>query len=83
MTIDRDDLLVWIRRLHRVYAENQAYLTELDAAIGDADHGINMNRGFAAVHVELDKDGPAEVAALLKTVAMTLIRTVGGAAGPP
>jgi len=82
VTIKRDDLLAWIHRLHRVYAENQGHLTELDAAIGDADHGINMNRGFAAVRDELDKDGPAEVAALLKTVAMTLIRTVGGAAGP-
>ena len=80
--INRDDLLAWIRKLHHVYAENKAYLTELDAAIGDADHGINMNRGFSAVAAELGKNAPADNSALLKTVAMTLIKTVGGASGP-
>jgi dihydroxyacetone kinase-like protein len=80
--INRDDLLDWIRTLHQVYAENQDYLTDLDAAIGDADHGINMNRGFSAVMAELEKSVPADNSSLLKTVAMTLIKTVGGAAGP-
>lgn len=80
--INRDDLLAWIRRLHKVYAENKAYLTELDAAIGDADHGINMNRGFSAVVAELENDTPGGNSSLLKTVAMTLIKTVGGASGP-
>jgi dihydroxyacetone kinase-like protein len=80
--INRDDLLAWIRKLHHVYAENKAYLTELDAAIGDADHGINMNRGFSAVAVEMEKSASADNSALLKTVAMTLIKTVGGASGP-
>ncbi len=80
--INLDDLLAWIRKLQHVYAENKDYLTELDAAIGDADHGINMNRGFSAVAAELDKNAPADNSALLKTVAMTLIKTVGGAAGP-
>lgn len=80
--INRDDLLAWIHRLHKVYAENKAYLTELDAAIGDADHGINMNRGFSAVVAELENDTPGGNSSLLKTVAMTLIKTVGGASGP-
>jgi dihydroxyacetone kinase-like protein len=80
--INRDDLLAWIRRLHTVYAENKAYLTDLDAAIGDADHGINMDRGFRAVAAELENNAPGDSSSLLKTVAMTLIKTVGGASGP-
>jgi dihydroxyacetone kinase-like protein len=80
--INRDDLLAWIRRLHKVYAESKAYLTDLDAAIGDADHGINMDRGFRAVAAELENNAPGDSSSLLKTVAMTLIKTVGGASGP-
>jgi dihydroxyacetone kinase-like protein len=80
--VSSDDLIAWIRRLQQVYAENRTYLTELDAAIGDADHGINMDRGFSAVAAELASTGSGDIGALLKTVAMTLIRTVGGAAGP-
>jgi len=80
--INRDDLLAWLRNLHHVYAENKAYLTDLDAAIGDADHGINMDRGFSAVAAELDQNVPGDNGTLLKAVAMTLIKTVGGASGP-
>jgi dihydroxyacetone kinase-like protein len=63
--------------------ERKAELTELDARIGDADHGINMDRGFSAVVAKLD--GQADEATpggLAKLVGMTLISTVGGAAGP-
>ena len=80
--INRDDLLAWIRKLAQAYAENRDYLTDLDAAIGDADHGINMNRGFSAVAAALENEPPADSSSLLKTVAMTLIKTVGGASGP-
>jgi dihydroxyacetone kinase-like protein len=80
--ISRDNLLAWIEALQQVYADNKEYLTELDSAIGDADHGINMNRGFTAVKAELEKADPPDVSAALKTVAMSLIRTVGGASGP-
>jgi len=80
--VGRDNLLAWIEALQKVYAENKEYLTQLDSAIGDADHGINMNRGFTAVQAELEKSTPAEISDILKTVAMTLIRTVGGASGP-
>src|SRR5262249_60930541 len=63
--------------------ENKEYLTELDAAIGDADHGINMNRGMSAVVGKLDESaGDQDIGALLKTVGMTLVSTVGGAGGP-
>jgi dihydroxyacetone kinase-like protein len=80
--VNRDNLLAWIDALHQVYAENKQYLTQLDSAIGDADHGINMDRGFQAVAADLAKTNPHDISAILKTVAMSLIRTVGGAAGP-
>jgi dihydroxyacetone kinase-like protein len=82
MMVNRDNLLAWIDALVQIYAENKQYLTQLDSAIGDADHGINMDRGFQAVKADLAKNNPQDVSAALKTVAMALIRTVGGAAGP-
>lgn len=82
MAVSRDNLLAWIEALQQVYSENKEYLTKLDSAIGDADHGINMNRGFTAVKAELEKNPPDNISNTLKTVAMTLIKTVGGASGP-
>ena len=72
----------WIRAFAAAVAENKEYLTELDSAIGDADHGINMNRGMAAVVAKLDAGEAGDVGALLKAVGMTLVSTVGGASGP-
>ena len=80
--LNRDNLYAWITALQQVYSENKEYLTDLDSAIGDADHGINMNRGFTNAIADLEKNQPEAIDAVLKTVAMTLIRTVGGAAGP-
>ncbi len=71
-----------VRRFADVVAENKEYLTELDSAIGDADHGINMNRGFQAVLGKLDGQAAGDVGALFKTIGMTLVSTVGGAGGP-
>jgi len=65
-----------------VLIENKNYLTELDAAIGDADHGINMARGFTKVKEKIEPNGFKNNSDLVKTVAMTLISTVGGASGP-
>ncbi|WP_103077500.1 dihydroxyacetone kinase subunit DhaL [Petrotoga mexicana] len=65
-----------------VLIENKNYLTELDAAIGDADHGINMARGFKKVKEKIEDDSFKNNSDLVKTVAMTLISTVGGASGP-
>ncbi|MDY0094207.1 MAG: dihydroxyacetone kinase subunit DhaL, partial [Candidatus Vecturithrix sp.] len=78
----KDDILRWISALQSTYNENKAYLTQLDSAIGDADHGINMDRGFTTVKADLEKNPLQDIGAMLKTVAMTLIRTVGGASGP-
>ncbi|HUB23686.1 MAG TPA: dihydroxyacetone kinase subunit DhaL [Streptosporangiaceae bacterium] len=82
MPISEGQVSDWIKAFAAVVAENREYLTELDSAIGDADHGINMNRGMQAVVGKLDAGEPADVGALLKTVGMTLVSTVGGASGP-
>lgn len=78
----RDQIVAWIDRLESVYVENKEYLTELDSAIGDADHGINMARGFTAAKKALGENPPEDIGAALKAVSMTLIKTVGGASGP-
>jgi dihydroxyacetone kinase-like protein len=80
--VSLERLLAWLRALAAVLAEHKDELTELDAAIGDADHGINMERGFSAVLADLEANPPADAGAALKTTALALIRTVGGAAGP-
>lgn len=80
--ISHDDILAWIRRFAAVVAENKAYLTQLDSAIGDADHGINMDRGFSAVLGKLDGNAGADIGQTLKLVGTTLVSTVGGASGP-
>ena len=82
MTVGRKEVLAWLEALQRVHAENREFLTELDSAIGDADHGANMDRGFTAVKNELLGEAPWDLGDLFKGVAMILIRTVGGAAGP-
>ena len=72
----------WLRRFRDLVIKNQTRLTELDSAIGDADHGSNMARGMTAVIDKLDEHQPAHVNELFKTVAMTLVTSVGGASGP-
>src|SRR6056297_273362 len=75
-------LLKSLNKMQEIIAENKEYLTELDAKVGDADHGINMNKGFKAVKAKLEDAGEDSCDKILKTVAMTLISTVGGASGP-
>jgi dihydroxyacetone kinase-like protein len=82
MSILRDDALAWIKACANVLAENRDYLTQLDAAIGDADHGANMDRGFKAVMTKIPEFGDKDIGTIFKTVGMTLISTVGGAGGP-
>src|SRR5258708_5009357 len=72
-----------LRRIAAVLREQRQYLIDLDSAIGDADHGTNMDRGFTAVVAKLDAAPKGQAPdALLKLVASTLISTVGGASGP-
>jgi glycerol kinase len=82
LSVTYDDAVNAVRAFAAVMAENKAYLTELDSAIGDADHGINMDRGFQAVVGKLDGVAPGDIGAMFKTVGMTLVSTVGGAGGP-
>jgi dihydroxyacetone kinase-like protein len=81
-TIRYEDVLRWVREFASVIAANKTYLTELDSAIGDADHGINMDRGMQAALAKLDGLAGEDIGNLLKTVGMTLVSTVGGAGGP-
>jgi dihydroxyacetone kinase-like protein len=72
----------WITSAAGVIEANRDHLTQLDAAIGDADHGINLARGFAAVLVALDAKPAATPGAVLTVTGSTLISKVGGASGP-
>ena len=76
------DLATWVRRSAALIAEHAEELTDLDAAIGDADHGTNMKRGLAAAAEAVQAGSFASADALLKKVGTTLVSTVGGASGP-
>ena len=76
------EVSAWLRDFAAVMAREKDELTALDAAIGDGDHGINMDRGMRAVGEKLDASDPQDVPALMKAVGMALISKVGGAAGP-
>jgi dihydroxyacetone kinase-like protein len=80
--VDLPLLTGWVREYARVIGENAQSLTDLDAAIGDADHGINMDRGMTAVLAALNDGAPTDMSALCKQVGMTLVKSVGGASGP-
>jgi|SRR5689334_19927257 dihydroxyacetone kinase-like protein len=82
MDVSYDDVVRWIRAFAAEVGTNKEQLTELDAAIGDGDHGINMDRGMSAVLGKVDAGPQEDIGALLKAVGMTLVSTVGGAGGP-
>ncbi|MCK6210654.1 dihydroxyacetone kinase subunit L [Georgenia sp. EYE_87] len=81
-TLGADWALDWMERARAVVSANRIELIELDRAIGDGDHGENMDRGFTAVGAKLAEATPSAPGEVLKTVATTLMSTVGGAAGP-
>ncbi len=72
----------WLRRWAADVAEHEHYLTSLDAAIGDADHGANLVRGTWAVVAQLDAQPPSSIREALTRAGLTLVSTVGGASGP-
>jgi dihydroxyacetone kinase-like protein len=82
MLISRDQFVMWIKTYADVITVNKEFLTALDAAIGDADHGINMDRGFKAVLAKLPAFSNQDIGSVAKNVGMVLISTVGGASGP-
>ena len=82
MSLDAAWARRWIELAAADVSEQRDYLVDLDRAIGDGDHGENMDRGFKAAVEALEQAQPGSVAEVLKTVAKTLMSTVGGAAGP-
>ncbi len=79
-TVSQEQLVEWLHQFSTLVHQNKGYLTELDSAIGDADHGSNMSRGMTAVLDQLPAEGPVD--AMFKKVGMTLVSSVGGASGP-
>ena len=75
-------IIAWLKKAAEVLHQNKEYLTDLDSAIGDADHGINMDRGFQSVLQKLPEWEAADIGGIMKSVGMTLMSSVGGASGP-
>jgi len=82
VAITRDATLDWMKRFAGEMSEHRAELVALDTAIGDGDHGTNMNRGMTKALEKLGAAEQPDPGAVLKTVAMALVSSVGGAAGP-
>ena len=82
MAINGDKLINILTNIKEKIEKNKAYLSELDATIGDGDHGINMSKGFNAVVEKLKDDKGEDVSLILKKTGMALVSTVGGASGP-
>jgi dihydroxyacetone kinase-like protein len=82
VAITRDTTVAWMRHFATQMSEHRQELVRLDTAIGDGDHGTNMDRGMGKAIEKLDAADQADVGAVLKTVAMALVSSVGGAAGP-
>jgi phosphoenolpyruvate---glycerone phosphotransferase subunit DhaL len=80
--MDAATITSWMREIETAVRADRDHLVQLDAAIGDGDHGINMTRGFEAVVQALDADGGAPPGKLLILAGRTLVSTVGGASGP-
>lgn len=81
MSITQAQLTQWLAKCAAVLEANKAYLTELDSPIGDADHGANIARGFAAIVAKLPTVADKDIGQLLKMTGMTLMSAVGGASG--
>ncbi|TDT61363.1 dihydroxyacetone kinase subunit DhaL [Fonticella tunisiensis] len=82
MSLKVRDVAALIEKIGDVIEENKEFLTELDAAIGDGDHGLNMNKGFKVVKDKMNSTNIKDIGELFKLVGLTLIATVGGASGP-
>jgi dihydroxyacetone kinase-like protein len=82
VSVTTSDVRAWIGDFAAVIAEHRQELVRLDTAIGDADHGTNMDRGMRAAVEKLEATDGDDIGAVLKAVGMALVSKVGGAAGP-
>ncbi len=82
MAVSTEDVLRWLEASQKVFAEHRQQLTDLDAALGDGDFGISLDRGFTAVQAELSAKPPADPRSVFQNVATVLIKTMGGSSGP-
>lgn len=82
MQITSEHVIKFIEVVAARVKEQRDYLTQLDSAIGDADHGVNLDRGFSTVLTKLPGVADKDIGTVLKTVGTTLVSTVGGASGP-
>jgi dihydroxyacetone kinase-like protein len=80
--VTKQQVVQWLEHTAAVLNDNKDYLTQLDSSIGDADHGINMSRGFNAVLGKLPSVADKDIGNILKATGMALISSVGGASGP-
>ncbi|CAI2142946.1 dihydroxyacetone kinase subunit DhaL [Serratia marcescens] len=82
MALTKQQLVDWLMRCGEVFSRERDFLTRLDTEIGDADHGLNMNRGFNKVVEKLPSVADKDIGFILKNTGMTLLSSVGGASGP-
>lgn len=82
MSINGPQVIQILNKISEVIDKNKAYLTELDATIGDGDHGLNMSKGFTAVKEKIKDDDGSNIGDTLKKAGMALVSNIGGAAGP-
>lgn len=82
MALTHTQIILWLQQCTLLFEQNSDYLTDLDREIGDADHGLNMNRGFRKVQEKLPEFEGQDIGTILKTTGMTLLSNIGGASGP-
>ncbi|VVA48489.1 PTS-dependent dihydroxyacetone kinase, ADP-binding subunit DhaL [Serratia ficaria] len=82
MALTKQQVVDWLLRCGEVFTRQRDFLTQLDTEIGDADHGLNMNRGFNKVVEKLPSVADKDIGFILKNTGMTLLSSVGGASGP-
>lgn len=80
--LTKTQIIAWLKNTADVLHQNKGYLTDLDSAIGDADHGINMDRGFQSILQKMPEWQETDIGGILKSVGMALMSSVGGASGP-
>lgn len=82
MALTQAQIILWLQQCAQLFEQNSDYLTDLDREIGDADHGLNMNRGFRKVQEKLPEFDGQDIGTILKTTGMILLSNIGGASGP-